>query len=195
MKPDEKDNARGRGPRRGPDDRHRQSDPPPAAQTEVEGWLAGRLPAQWFTAAADVVIDRDEITVIGRLSLDDIPAGVDSAAAEAGRIKRFREETRDARIAIAQEAEARYGRSIAWGAAAGESQQLFANLAVPAMTRLRQPERLVLDTLVDAGVARSRAEALAWCVRLVGRHEDEWISALRTALDSVEQVRSSGPLS
>ncbi|MEI6375165.1 MAG: hypothetical protein WCP26_15405, partial [Actinomycetes bacterium] len=92
-------------------------------------------------------------------------------------------------------AEARYGRSIAWGAAAGESQQLFANLAVPAMTRLRQPERLVLDTLVDAGVARSRAEALAWCVRLVGRHEDEWISALRTALDSVEQVRSSGPLS
>jgi len=195
MKPDEKDNARGRGPRRGPDDRHRQSDPPPAAQTEVEGWLAGRLPAQWFTAAADVVVDRDEITVIGRLSLDDIPAGVDSAAAEAGRIKRFREETRDARIAIAQEAEARYGRSIAWGAAAGESQQLFANLAVPAMTRLRQPERLVLDTLVDAGVARSRAEALAWCVRLVGRHEDEWISALRTALDSVEQVRSSGPLS
>ena len=195
MKPDEKDNARGRGPRRGPDDRHRQSDPPPAAQTEVEGWLAGRLPAQWFTAAADVVIDRDEITVIGRLSLDDIPAGVDSAAAEAGRIKRFREETRDARIAIAQEAEARYGRSIAWGAAAGESQQLFANLAVPAMTRLRQPERLVLDTLVDAGVARSRAEALAWCVRLVGRHEEEWITALRTALNSVEQVRSSGPLS
>ncbi|MCX6461755.1 MAG: hypothetical protein NTZ03_15780 [Actinobacteria bacterium] len=195
MKPDEKDNARGRGPRRGPDDRHRQSDPPPAAPTEVEGWLAGRLPAQWFTAAADVVIDRDEITVIGRLSLDDIPAGVDSAAAEAGRIKRFREETRDARIAIAQEAEARYGRSIAWGAAAGESQQLFANLAVPAMTRLRQPERLVLDTLVDAGVARSRAEALAWCVRLVGRHEEEWITALRTALNSVEQVRSSGPLS
>ncbi len=214
MRPEDKETARGRGPRRGPDDRrppkggprggqqewgprgrHRQSDPPPVVKIEVEGWLAGRLPAQWFTAAPDVVIDRDEITVIGRLPLDDIPAGVDGGAAEAGRIKRFREETRDARIVIAHEAETRYGRSIAWGATAGESQQLFANLAVPAMTRLRQPERLVLDTLVDAGVARSRAEALAWCVRLVGRHEEEWISALRTALNSVEQVRSSGPLS
>ena len=43
------------------------------------------------------------------------------------------------------------------------------------MTRLRQPQRLVLDTLVDAGVARSRSDALAWCVRLVGQHEEDWL--------------------
>jgi hypothetical protein len=51
----------------------------------------------------------------------------------------------------------------------------------------------VLDTLVDAGVARSRAEALAWCVKLVGQHQQEWIDALRTALNSVDEVRAAGP--
>ena len=61
------------------------------------------------------------------------------------------------------------------------------------MTRLRQPERQVLDTLVEGGVARSRAEALAWCVRLVGEHEQEWIAALREALDKVRQTRQAGP--
>ena len=47
------------------------------------------------------------------------------------------------------------------------------------MTRLRQPERIVLDTLVDSGVARSRSDALAWAVRLVGQHADEWLGELR----------------
>ncbi|MGY2082581.1 hypothetical protein [Blastococcus sp. SYSU DS0539] len=61
------------------------------------------------------------------------------------------------------------------------------------MTRLRQPERLLLDTLVDAGVARSRSEALAWAVRLVGRHADEWLTELRDAMTSVEEVRARGP--
>jgi hypothetical protein len=42
-------------------------------------------------------------------------------------------------------------------------------------------------------VARSRSEALAWCVRLVGRNEDVWISELRAAFEHVEQVRSRGP--
>ena len=163
------------------------------AVSDVQGWLAGRLPAEWFTSAPQITIDRDEITVIGELALDDIPSDVDRSSAEEGRIRRFREDTRDARIAIAREAEGRYERSIAWGATAGETTAVFANLAVPAMTRLRQPERLVLDTLVDSGVARSRAEALAWCVRLVGTHQQEWIESLRAALDSVEQVRRSGP--
>ena len=40
----------------------------------------------------------------------------------------------------------------------------------------------MLDTLVDAGVARSRSHALAWCVRLVGDHEGEWIDQLREAI-------------
>jgi len=61
------------------------------------------------------------------------------------------------------------------------------------MTRLRLPERQVLDTLVDAGVARSRADALAWCVRLVGQHEDDWLAELRTAMESVADVRAKGP--
>ena len=53
------------------------------------------------------------------------------------------------------------------------------------MTRLRQPQRIVLDTLVEAGVARSRADALAWCVRLVGQHEGDWLGDLRSAMTGV----------
>jgi hypothetical protein len=64
---------------------------------------------------------------------------------------------------------------------------------VPVMTRLRQAERRVLDTLVEGGVARSRSDALAWCVRLVGQHEDSWLDELRAALRRVEEVRSVGP--
>jgi len=70
---------------------------------------------------------------------------------------------------------------------------MFTTLSVPVMTRLRQPERLVLDTLVDAGVARSRADALAWCVRLVAQHEDDWLTELRSAMTQVADVRTKGP--
>jgi hypothetical protein len=61
------------------------------------------------------------------------------------------------------------------------------------MTRLRQPERQVLDTLIDAGVARSRSEALAWCVRLVGEHADQWLGQLREAMGAVDELRKQGP--
>ncbi len=70
---------------------------------------------------------------------------------------------------------------------------MFTTLSVPVMTRLRQAERQVLDTLVDAGVARSRSDALAWCVRLVGQHEDAWLADLRGALQRVEHIRATGP--
>ena len=70
---------------------------------------------------------------------------------------------------------------------------MFTTLSIPVMTRLRQPERRVLDTLVDAGVARSRSDALAWCVRLVGKNIDAWLEDLRAALRRVEQVRKEGP--
>ncbi|MGZ4150277.1 MAG: hypothetical protein ACXVQJ_09580, partial [Actinomycetota bacterium] len=69
----------------------------------------------------------------------------------------------------------------------------FTTLSVPAMTRLRMPERRVLDTLVDAGVARSRSHALAWCVRLVAERQEDWLRDLREALKQVEQVRGEGP--
>ncbi len=56
-------------------------------------------------------------------------------------------------------------------------------------------DRRVLDTLISAGVARSRSEALAWCVRLVADHEAEWIQELRDAMASVDEVRNRGPKS
>ncbi len=158
----------------------------------LHGWFAGRLPDDWFTGPVELVIDRDEITVIGTLAEPSAGEG-DVAAARAGRIARFREETRGERMGIADAAQERYGRSVAWGVRCGEDRELFTNLSVPVMTRLRQPERLVLDTLVDAGVARSRSEALAWAVRLVSQHADEWLTQLREAMASVEEVRARGP--
>lgn len=179
---------RGRG--RGPGSRG--TDTPPVERAEVAGWFAGRLPDDWFTGPVDLTIDRDEITVVGTLAEPEAGEG-DAAAARAGRIARFREETRQQRMAVADAAQERYGRSVAWGAACGDVRELFTTLSVPVMTRLRQRERLVLDTLVDAGVARSRSEALAWAVRLVGQHTEEWLTELREAMASVEEVRGRGP--
>ncbi len=185
--------SRARGFPRGPGARGRGSEtPPPVERAEVAGWFAGRLPDGWFTGPVELVLDRDEITVIGSLPEPDAGDG-DATAARTGRIGRFREETREARMAIADVAQERYGRSVAWGAACGDVREVFTNLSVPVMTRLRQPERLVLDTLVDAGVARSRSEALVWAVRLVGRHTEDWLAELRQAMASVEEVRARGP--
>jgi hypothetical protein len=185
---------RGPGPRgRGPGGRGRGPEAaPPVERAEVAGWFAGRLPDGWFTGPVELAIDRDEITVVGTLPEPEVTEG-DPGAARAGRIARFREETREQRMAIADAAQARYGRSVAWGAACGDTRELFTNLSVPVMTRLRQAERLVLDTLVDAGVARSRSEALSWAVRLVGQHAEEWLTELRDAMASVEEVRGRGP--
>jgi hypothetical protein len=70
---------------------------------------------------------------------------------------------------------------------------VFTTLSAPVMTRLRQVDRQVLDTLVDSGVARSRSDALAWCVNLVGQHADAWLSELRDAMGSVDELRRRGP--
>lgn len=156
---------------------------------DAAAWFAGRLPDDWFTEAAEVTVDRDEIVVVGTLATPED----DSEGAAAGRIARFREETREQRIGIAQDAEARYGRKVAWGAQIGTTRTIFTSIAVPVMTRLRQPERRVLDTLVDSGVARSRADAVAWCVRLVEQHADSWLDELRTAMSGVDEVRNRGP--
>jgi len=154
----------------------------------ISSWLTGRLPDEWFDGAPEVTVDRDEVLVVGRL------AGVEGGAdAEQGRIARFREQTREQRMAVAREAERRFGRKVAWGAVCGDTRETFTTLSVPVMTRLRQPERRVLDTLVDAGVARSRSHALAWCVRLVGQHTDDWLTSLRGALEEVERLREEGP--
>ena len=164
---------------------------------EISSWFIGRLPDDWFTTAPEVTVDREEVLVVGRIALPD---GVDAegpelAEATAGRVSRFREDTRDERIEMAREAEHRFGRKVAWGVECGPSRELFTHLAVPVMTRLRQPERVVLDTLVESGVARSRADALAWCVRLVGEHTDDWLARLREAMTEVQRLRSEGPVS
>ena len=166
-----------------------QAEQPDAS--DAADWFAGRLPEGWFDGDPTVVVDREEITVIGRL-----PQAEDSDESEArasGRVSRFREETRPERMHIADEAEARYARKVAWGIAVGDERILFTHIAVPVMTRLKQPERQVLATLVDAGVARSRSDALAWSVRLVGEHADEWLGKLREAMKNVDDLRAEGP--
>ena len=163
---------------------------------EIAGWFAGRLPDGWFTSAPEVAVDREEILVVGTLA--DVELAADAtdaarAAARAARVQRFREETRGERMAIAEEAQHRFRRIVSWGVSIGGERTLFTTASIPVMTRLRQPQRRVLDTLGEAGVARSRSEALAWCVKLVGEHEAAWIGSLRDALRAVEEARRSGP--
>jgi hypothetical protein len=170
-----------------------QADQPDAS--DAGDWFAGRLPENWFDGDPEVIVDREEITVIGRLPE---PEDAESEARASGRAARFREQTRPDRMRIADEAEARYDRKVAWGveipvAGAEPERILFTHIAVPVMTRLRQHERQVLDTLVDAGVARSRSDALAWSVRLVGEHADDWLGKLREAMRNVDDLRTEGP--
>ena len=183
---------------------------------QIRGWLTGRLPGDWFQGAPEILIDREEITVIGHLPNPGTSAaagdgkgaqakgaaaaegageraGAEAEAAAIARSRRFRAETRDERIEIARQAEHTFGRKLSWGVICDNYKVMFTTLSIPVMTRLRQSERRVLDTLVDAGVARSRSDALGWCVRLVGEHEDSWLSDLREALRHVEQVRAEGP--
>ena len=164
-------------------------------QERVTGWFAGRLPAEWQSAPAVVTVDREEITVVLTIADVDLEGSSEAASAEAraGRASAFREETRDQRMEIAQEAQHRFERKVSWGVAVGDRSELWTHVSAPTMTRLRQPQRLVLDTLVDAGVARSRSDALAWSVRLVGEHADTWLAELREAMAEVDKLRAQGP--
>jgi hypothetical protein len=171
-----------------------------AQQPDASGaaeWFAGRLPEAWFDGDPTVIVDREEITVIGKLAEPESSGQEESEARAEGRVSRFREETRSERMRIADEAQDRYGRKVSWGVEVGSQtgteRILFTHIAVPVMTRLKQPERQVLDTLVDAGVARSRADALAWSVKLVGEHTEEWLAKLRGAMEAVDDLRAQGP--
>jgi hypothetical protein len=172
----------------------------PGAETSprewLRGWFTGRLPAGWFADLPEIKADREEISIIGTLPDPETAEGAsdaERAAAADERIHRFREDTRGRRVEIAREAEHAFQRKVSWGVTCADRTEMFTTLSVPVMTRLRQPERRVLDTLVEGGVARSRSDALAWCVRLVGQHEDSWLAELRSALRRVEEVRSEGP--
>jgi hypothetical protein len=169
-----------------------------ASPEELSGWFAGRIPSDWFVGTPTVSSDREEILVVGTLADPELSTGATAdtaASARSARISGFREDTRERRMRIADEAQHRFGRRVSWGAECGDVRALFTTLSVPAMTRLRMEERRVLDTLVEGGVARSRSHALAWCVRLVSQKQEEWLKDLREALSSVEKVRGEGPTS
>ena len=164
---------------------------------DIRAWFVGKLPAGWFAGPPEVTSDGDEILVMGTLPDVELAAGTSEegrAAARVARIDRFREETRDERVRIAREAERHFRRKVAWGASCGDQAKIFTTLSLPVMTRLRMSERSILDTLVAGGVARSRSDALAWCVRLVGMHQADWIKGLRDALVKVDEARGKGPL-
>src|SRR3989454_105595 len=163
---------------------------------DARAWFASRLPAGWFAGPPEVSADSEEILVVGNLPDVELAGGTAPdarAAARVARIDRFREETREDRVKIAREAERHFRRKVAWGARCGDQLRVFTTLSLPVMTRLRMPERSILDTLVAGGVARSRSDALAWCVRLVGMHQKDWIKGLRDALVKVDEARSKGP--
>ncbi len=175
------------------------AEPPQLTTDHATEWFRAQVPETWFSALR-VLVDRDEIMVIGTLidpetgpdEVDDAGDG-DRERRELGHIEWFREETRDARVKIASRAEAKFARKVSWATACGETQAAFTHLSVPVMTRLRIGERQILDTLVAAGVARSRSDALGWCVRLVADHEGDWLAELRDAIATVDRVRSQGP--
>jgi len=165
---------------------------------QVAAWFAGRLPGEWSDPGLSVKVDDDEILVVITLAPVELPEDATSeerAIAATARIGGWRDDTREERMRVAQVAQMEFSRQVSWGASSGERTELFTTAAVPVMTRLRLRERAVLDTLIDAGVARSRSEALAWCVQLVASHEEQWIAELRAAFESVEDVRARGPRS
>jgi hypothetical protein len=159
------------------------------AESTVRDWFAARIPEGWFSGPPEVEVDGDEILVTGQLPAE----GATDAAAKERRIARFREESREQRMRIAEEGQRRFRRKVSWGAAIGDQKENFTTLSMPVMTRLRQPERQVLDTLIAAGVARSRSEALNWCVRLVAEKQADWLKDLKSALEAVEKARAKGP--
>jgi len=170
------------------------NDRPACDPTETAAWFAGRIPDTWFSAALRVEVDRDEIIVTGTLTEPANVEGDDAMqVAAAARIEAFRDETRAARMKIADAAQQRWRRVVSWGVTCGGVEEVFTNASVPVMTRLRFEDRRVLDTLIDAGVARSRSEALAWCVKQVGEHQSEWMDRLRNAMADVERIRAEGP--
>lgn len=164
---------------------------------DIRAWFVARIPPGWFAGPPEINSDGEEILVVGTLPDIELTAATSHdnlTGARQARIDRFREESRTDRVRLAREAEREFRRKVAWGARCGGETKVFTTLSIPVMTRLRMSERSILDTLVAGGVARSRSDALAWCVRLVGMHQADWIKGLRDALVKVDEVRSKGPL-
>ena len=183
----------GRGMRRrGPGGR-RAPEPPVTTSDELSAWFTGALPDDWFTGPIDIAFDRDEIIVTGTLHAPELGDNTETDVAEEARITAFREDTRQGRVSVAERAQQQFERHVTWAVRCGNTEAVFTAANVPVMTRLRFDDRQVLDTLIAAGVARSRADALSWCVRLVGENESEWIDEIQDAMKAVEEARAKGP--
>ncbi len=161
----------------------------------IQKWFDSHIDDEWGSVAVRVSSDDDEILVVVELKTDDeLPEQADDRELAIKRIaRRFRKTSRQSRMTVAEQAQELFERKVSWGAEAGEDTYLFTHVTAPAMTRLRMAERRVLDTLVNSGVATSRSEALAWCVKFVRNNESEWLENLRDAFKSVEKVRNEGP--
>lgn len=186
----------GRGGGRGPRGRgRRHHEPPMVTAEELRSWFAGNIRDGWFSDPIEIQFDRDEILITGNLPMPKLADGDQPEVAARARIDAHREDTRDERIAIADRAQTTFERKVSWAARCGDEHHRFTSASAPVMTRLHIGDRATLDTLIDAGVARSRSDALAWCVRLVAENEHEWLDQLRDAMTEVEVVRSQGPAS
>lgn len=169
---------------------------PEELAVQLSKWFTERIPKDWFEGDLEVDADSQEILVVGTLSEPSYDKGASAESKENSRlavIKTFRDETREARVDIARDAQRLFNRKVSWGVRSGDTTKMFTGLGVPVMTRLRLKDRALLDTLVASGVARSRSEALAWCVSQVASKQKEWIDDLRKATKQVEEVRRKGP--
>ena len=173
----------------------RAAEPPTVSVAELSAWFAGHIPDDWFTSPVTVEFDRDEIIVTGDVEMPKIDGDTDTAAAARARIDAFRSSTRPDRMEIADRAQNTFLRKVSWAATCGDEKTSFTTASVPVMTRLVLDERALLDTLIDGGIARSRSDAIAWCVQLVAENEEDWLENIRAAMSAVEDVREDGPKS
>lgn len=162
----------------------------------VTSWFQEQMPDDWFEAL-EARCDKDEIVVRGTIQPPEQSGDSSSAQnpelAELECATVFREASRDGRVQVALRAEALFERKVSWVVSCGSTEKAYTTLALPVMTRLGYEERQVLDTLVAGGVARSRSEAVNWCVQLVGRDQADWLDKLRAAVGGIDDVRSQGP--
>ena len=147
----------------------------------ISDWFIERLPAEWLASPPEIEVDSDEILIVLPLS----------PRADTGD---FRDRTRSARIKLAQQAEETFGRTVSWGTVRDGSRRLYTTLRSVVAAPVAMPDRKVLDTLVSAGVASDRSDALAWCIRLVGQHEADWLRDLRDATADSGDARVERPV-
>src|SRR6202012_175049 len=105
----------GRGAQRG---RRRSASAPPSGPEQerlIGAWFSGRVPESWFAESPTIAIDSDEIQVIGALPPPPLPEGGGEEGvrvAEQPGLGGSREESRHARMRIADEAQPAFRRTV-----------------------------------------------------------------------------------